>query len=230
MPSTDVVGLFQDLVRRRDPQSINVPAAALAMARVAYPELAVDACLDDLAAMGHAAAERVGGSSGESRVTRLNHYVFSELRFRGNKDDYYDPRNSFLNDVLERRAGIPITLALVYIDIAATSRIAVEGIGFPGHFLVRDVSTGWILDPFNGGARLEIADCKDLFVGQGHAPEEWTEELLVPVTKAQFLLRMINNLRRHYSQAGDKLRLAMLEAMAAAVVDGGDDAPSSSLH
>ena len=229
MPTSDVLGLFQDLVRR-DPALINVPAAALAMARVAYPALAVDACLDELAAMGRGAAERMRSSSDESRIARLNHYVFSELRFRGNKDDYYDPRNSLLNDVLERRLGMPITLALVYIDIAAASRIAIEGIGFPGHFLVRDVATGWILDVFNGGTRMEIADCKDLFVAQGHAPEEWTEELLVPVTKTQFLLRMINNLKRHYSQNGDKLRLTMLEAMAAAVLEAGDDGASSLLH
>jgi regulator of sirC expression with transglutaminase-like and TPR domain len=229
MAGPDVVGLFQDLVRR-NPASINVPAAALAIARVAYPTLAVDACLGDLAAMGRGAVERVRSSSDESRIARLNHYVFSELRFRGNKEDYYDPRNSFLNDVLDRRLGIPITLALVYIDIAAASRISIEGIGFPGHFLVRDVATGWILDVFNGGTRLESADCKELFVEQGHAPEEWSEDLLAPVTKVQFLLRVINNLRRHYSQAGDEVRLGMLEEMATAVIDAADESASSLLH
>jgi regulator of sirC expression with transglutaminase-like and TPR domain len=227
---SNVVGLFQDLVSR-EPASINVPAAALAIARIAYPHLPVDEHLAELAAMGEGALQRVrGASSDEARLARLNHYVFAELGFRGNRSEYYDPRNSFLNDVLERRLGIPITLSLVYIELASAAHVCIDGVGFPGHFLVRDVATGWLLDAFNGGRRLEIADCRDLFLGQGHEAREWTEQLLAPVTKRQFLMRMLNNLRRHYSQAGDRARGGMLEAMSSALADSGAEGPAPLLH
>jgi regulator of sirC expression with transglutaminase-like and TPR domain len=230
MPQSNVVGLFQDLVRR-DAASINVPAAALAIARVAYPSLPLDEHLAELSAMAEGAAQRVhGAGSAETRIARLNHYVFAELGFRGNRTEYYDPRNSFLNDVLERRLGIPITLSLVYIELAAAAEIGMDGIGFPGHFLVRDVATGWLLDAFNAGRRLEVADCRDLFLGQGHEPREWNEDLLAPVTKRQFLMRMLNNLRRHYIQAGDKARVAMLEAMVTAIGESETEGAARLLH
>jgi regulator of sirC expression with transglutaminase-like and TPR domain len=226
----DAISLFEDLVRRDD-SAIRLPAAALAITRVAYPSLVLGPYLGILSDMGKVAAHRVSAvTAADDRVARLNHYVFGELGFQGNRKSYYDPRNSFLNDVLERRLGIPITLALVYIEIAAACRMHVEGIGFPGHFLVRDVATGWILDPYNGGQRREIADCKDLFVEQGFEAKDWSEDLLAPVSKRQFLLRMINNLRRHYSDAGDAVRLAMLEAMASAVAGAGEPGPMPMLH
>jgi regulator of sirC expression with transglutaminase-like and TPR domain len=230
MGNAEAIALFEDLVRRDD-AAIHLPAAALAMARIAYPNLALAPHLANLSDMGRLAAERLRGViSADDRIARLNHYLFSELGFEGNRKDYYDPRNSFLNEVLDRRLGLPITLSLVYIEIAAACRVTVEGIGFPGHFLVRDVATGWILDVFNGGRRLEVADCRDMFVEQGFERREWTDTLLVSVTKKQFLLRMINNLRRPYAEADDTQRLGMLDAMAAAAAESSQPGVSAMLH
>ena len=230
MERVEAIALFEDLVRRND-AAVHLPAAALAMACVAYPDLELAPHLANLSDMGRLAAARLRGlASADDRIARLNHYVFSELGFEGNRKDYYDPRNSFLNDVLDRRLGLPITLSLVYIEIAAACRVSVEGIGFPGHFLVRDVATGWILDIFNGGRRLDVADCRDMFVDQGFESREWSDGLLAPVTKKQFLLRMINNLRRHYSDADDAPRLAMLDAMAASAAETSPPGVSAMLH
>lgn len=229
MSKSDAIALFQDLVSRDD-SSIRLPAAALAMARVGDPQLEFAPHLLLLSDMGRLAAERVrGAASADDRIARLNHFVFSELGFAGNRKDYYDPRNSFLNQVLDRRLGIPITLSLVYIEIAAACGVAVEGIGFPGHFLMRDVATGWILDAHNGGRRLEVADCRERFAAQGFKAGEWSDALLAPVTKKQFLLRMLNNLRRHYSEAGDTATLAIVETMAATIVESAP-AASAMLH
>lgn len=230
MSKQDILALFEDLVRRDD-ASIHLPAAALALARVGYPALALAPHLDQLADMGRLAAERLRGAASEDdRIARLNHFVFSELGFAGNRKNYYDPRNCFLNDVLDRRLGIPISLALVYIEIAAACRVHVDGIGFPGHFLVRDVSTGWILDVFNGGRRLEVADCREMFTAQGFKRGEWSDALLAPVTKKQFLLRMVNNLRRHYADIADAARLTILEAMAEVTAESSPPGASALLH
>lgn len=230
MTDTAAVALFEDLVSRDD-AAIHMPAAALAMARVEYPGLDLEPHLAELADMGRLATQRLRGAiSPDDRIARLNHYLFSELGFTGNRTDYYDPRNSFLNDVLERRIGIPITLSLVYAEVAAACGMRVVGIGFPGHFLLRDVATGWIVDAFNGGNRLEVADCREMFVGQGFKSAEWKDALLAPVTKKQFLLRMLNNVRRYYSEAGDAERLSMLEAMSAAAAESSIGAPSAMLH
>lgn len=230
MTHAETVALFEDLVRRDDAY-IRLPAAALAIAKVAYPSLSLQKHLELLDEMGEGAAARVRGiASADDRVGRLNHYMFGELGFQGNREDYDDLRNSFLNDVVERRVGLPITLSVVYIELAAKCRMPVEGIGFPGHFLVRDVTTGWVIDPFNGGQRREIADCKDLFVQQGFEAKDWSDDLLASVTKHQILLRMINNLRRLYSRSGDARRLAMLEAMGAVVGESSGPLASGMLH
>ena len=230
MTKAESVALFENLVRRDD-AFIRLPAAALAIATVAYPSLSVQEQLDLLEEIGRGAVARLRGIvSADDRDARLNHYLFCELGLQGNREEYDDPRTSFLNDVMARRLGLPITLSLVYIEVASMCRMPAEGIGFPGHFLVRDVTTGWILDPFNGGQRREIADCKDLFVQQGFEAKDWTDDLLAAVTKRQILLRMINNLRRLYSRDGDAQRLAMLEAMANAVGEEGGPIVSRMLH
>jgi len=219
MPISDnqLVTLFADLVTRDD-DSINLPAAALAIARVHYPELDMKPYLDKLARMGADAARVVGNVSGDAAIDRLNRFVFETQGFRGNRDNYYDPRNSFLNDVLTRKLGIPITLSLVYIEIARACNITVEGIGFPGHFLVCDVTSGWLLDPYNGGERLDEEKMARLLAAQGLDESGWSDDFIEAVSKRQMLLRMLNNLGRHYSQAGDAKRLARLEAMAESLV------------
>ncbi|RPI48801.1 MAG: hypothetical protein EHM55_24985 [Acidobacteria bacterium] len=176
---------------------------ALMIARLECPSLDPVPYLERLDRMGLAAHERLVASGcledtrrSETAVDVLNAYLFDEEGFTGNRDRYDDPSNSFLNEVLERRTGIPITLALVYMEVARRAGIQIEGVNFPGHFLMR--FTPLILDPFHRGARLSENDCRRLL--QRHIGEEaaFDPALLAPATKAQMLTRMLLNLKRIY--------------------------------
>jgi regulator of sirC expression with transglutaminase-like and TPR domain len=134
----------------------------------------------------------------------MNDYLFEELHFVGNRDSYEDPRNSCLNEVLDRRTGIPITLSVVYMEIARRAGLRIDGINFPGHFLVRcpEVgsrgSSGLIIDPFHAGALLSEHDCRLLL--QRHVGTEvaFNKSLLAPTTRLQIIVRMLLNLKRIY--------------------------------
>jgi regulator of sirC expression with transglutaminase-like and TPR domain len=141
----------------------------------------------------------------ETAVDILNAYLFDEEGFTGNRDRYDDPSNSFLNEVLERRTGIPITLALVYMEVARRAGLTVEGVNFPGHFLLRhraqrDSPYGrdLIIDAHHGGALLSEGMCRELFRRHGGHSGEWTPDVLGRATKSQILVRMLVNLKRSY--------------------------------
>jgi regulator of sirC expression with transglutaminase-like and TPR domain len=182
--------------------------AAFVIARIEYPRLDPTPYLARLDAMGEAARRRIEEHVAESGdhtaigpVRALNAYLFDEQGFSGNRDKYEDPRNSCLNEVLERRTGIPITLSLLYIEVAARAGVRVDGVNFPGHFLVRcpeKVAPGIIIDPFHKGALLSEHDCRLLL--QRHVGSEvaFDKSLLAPATRPQILLRMLLNLKRIY--------------------------------
>jgi len=184
--------------------------AALVIAGIEYPRLVAEPYLAQLDGMGAAAAkfihghvEETGDTSTLSCVRALNAYLFQEQRFSGN-DRYEDPRNSCLNEVLDHRTGIPITLSLVYMEIARRAGLHIDGINFPGHFLVRcpDVgkrtSSGLLIDPFHGGALLSERDCRVLL--QKHVGTEiaFSKSLLAPATRKEIIVRMLLNLKRIY--------------------------------
>jgi regulator of sirC expression with transglutaminase-like and TPR domain len=131
--------------------------------------------------------------------------LFGEDGFRGNAGDYYDPRNSFLNDVLERRLGIPITLSVIYVEVAARAGLTARGVGFPGHFLVRAEKDGahCLLDPFNGGAPLGGDDCEALLRRMHGASARLDPAHLRPVGTRQIVTRMLANLKGIYTALGD---------------------------
>ena len=187
------------------------------MARVAYPKLDAGPYLDQLDRLGREAAARVAAARVEdadvppkvdpvayARISALNEYLFNDQRFVGNDVQYEDPRNSFLNDVLDRRTGIPITLGLVYIEVARRAGVDVEGVNFPGHFLLRcrmrpdsPYSRDLIIDAHHGGALLTEAMCRELL--HKHADGTvWDQQLLGHATKLQILVRMLLNLKRSY--------------------------------
>ena len=178
--------------------------AALMIARVEYPLLDAGPYLEELDAWGREAAERVaaaraaaaGGGEAYAGVTALSDFVFRELGFVGNERQFEDPRNSFLNEVLDRRTGIPITLALVYMELARRAGVDVTGVNFPGRFLLR--SSTFIIDPFGGGALLTEARCRELFHEQAGEDAEWHARVLARATKPQILLRMLLNLKHSY--------------------------------
>ena len=150
---------------------IDLTEAALVIARLEYPHLEPQPYRATLDRLGAEAARRLGRMSGPSaraRVDILNGLLFDEERFAGNRERYDDVRNSFINEVIDRRVGIPITLALVYIEVARRAGWRVDGVSFPGHFLLRvpggpgSDEDDLILDPFAGGAALTTADCRHL--------------------------------------------------------------------
>ena len=215
MLSAELLQDFAQVARSPDP---DLAIGALTLARVEYPKLDVARYRGQLDTMGDEAAllvttDRVGRPVAPAHVdpeaffevTALNDYLFGRLRFVGNERDYENPRNSFLNEVLERRTGIPITLALVYMEVARRAGLHVEGINFPGHFLVRcpvragrQFSQDLIIDVFHGGALLSEDACRRLLRTHAGEHEPCDVHRLSQATKPQILTRMLVNLKRIY--------------------------------
>lgn len=178
---------------------IDLARVALWLAWINQPSLSIAPYLDTLNRLAEESrAESVKDHLG--RLHRVREFLFGEEGFRGNTADYYDPRNSFLHDVLDRRLGIPITLALVFIEVGRRVGLAIDGIGLPGHFIVagRAEAGAVLLDPFNGGALLTHRACADLVAKALGRHTELSAEHFVPVTKRQFLTRILNNLKAVY--------------------------------
>src|SRR5438270_5821855 len=149
------------LLEREPDAPLDLAECALTLARDEYPELDVEAYLAELDGMAREAQGYLGGSL-ESRVAGLCRYLFHEMGFRGNTQAYYDPRNSYLNDVLDRRTGIPITLSAIAIAVGNRAGMAVVGVGLPGHFIAkaRAGSIEVLFDPFHGGRMLTTDQCE----------------------------------------------------------------------
>ena len=152
-----------------------------------------------------AARARELGDDERGPIAALNHLLFHELGFRGNETDYYDRRNNFLADVIERRTGMPIALSVIYVEVARRMPLEVHGVGFPGHFLVRhdDGDGPHIIDPFRKGQKLEWQELERLLhlAVDRRVPLTWS--LLQPTDKRQILVRMLLNLVSTYSREGD---------------------------
>jgi regulator of sirC expression with transglutaminase-like and TPR domain len=197
----DLVDQFVEAAARDD---ASLAPAALLIARVEYPRLDVSRYLDELDRLGDAARSRIesaGRPTGaRGRLECLNHFIFEEQGFTGNQTSFDDPRNSFLNDVLDRRTGIPITLGAVYLEIGRRALVPIQGVNFPGHFLLRaDAERGpLVVDPFNGGAFLGEAECRALLARHVGEDAVFDPTMLAPATKRQILLRMLGNLKRAY--------------------------------
>lgn len=174
--------------------------AALVIARLEYPRLDPAPFLDRLEGLGERAAARMQGADAATRVAGLNALLFEEEAFAGNSAQYDDPRNSCLNAVLDRRCGIPITLSVVYLDVARRAGLHLEGVSFPGHFLVRhqgDRGRDLIIDPFHAGAVLSVQDCRRL-LGRSRGDLDFTPELLASAPPDRIATRMLTNLKRLY--------------------------------
>jgi regulator of sirC expression with transglutaminase-like and TPR domain len=179
--------------------------AALAIARVEYPSLNPGSYVAALDRMGQEAAARMQHTADDS-VRAFNEYLYDEQGFSGNRDRYDDPRNSFINEVLNRRVGIPISLAVVYLEVARRAGLHVDGINFPGHFLLRArdaVATDArsevvIIDPFHGGAQLSEYDCRQLLRQHVGDQAAFDTALLAPATRHEIVVRMLVNLKRLY--------------------------------
>lgn len=185
--------------------AINLPRAALLLAQaIAYPQLDISITLWTLNEMAEEAHDFVDpGLTVVEQGEALARFLFEEAGFRGDTSTYADPRNSFLNDVVERRLGIPISLSVLYVDMANRLGLPAYGVSMPGHFIVglRSGDTDLFLDPFHGGRRLTLNDCAELIqlsIGyEGPLDATWFQ----PATAQQILVRMLNNLRATYVNA-----------------------------
>jgi regulator of sirC expression with transglutaminase-like and TPR domain len=186
---------------------IDLTRGALAIARLEYPDLDEAHWEAQLAQLAERAAPNLAAAdSPPGRVARLSEYLYGEAGFRGNRADYYDLRNSFLNDVIERRTGIPITLGLVYIDVAARLGLDVRGVGFPGHFLVKCIdSAPIVVDPFSGDI-LTSADCERLYHSALGADTPFDPRALDESPKRQILARVLGNLKQIHLARGEFAR------------------------
>jgi regulator of sirC expression with transglutaminase-like and TPR domain len=195
---------LMDLLSGR-PSAIELDRAALEIARIGYPDLDAARYLAELDRHAAAIADRVHDlSDGERFVKTANSWLFGEMAFRGNEDDYYNADNSCLNRVLESRLGLPITLSVIYIEIARRLAKPVRGVGLPGHFVILydDGRYSTFIDPFHGGVLLDAAGCRELAQVETLDPE-----MLAPADRRSIVLRMINNLRRAYTSGHDSGKL-----------------------
>ena len=175
--------------------------AALQIASIEFPALDPQPFLDLLDSYSREIAASVHSSASPEEYIRVaNHLLFEQEGFSGNEDDYYNPLNSCLNEVLASKRGIPITLSLVYVEIARRLGRPISGIGLPGHFLVRyeDGAFSAFIDPFHKGRILSIDECRTLAIQVARVDIFAVPSALAPVDKRQFLARMLNNLRHSY--------------------------------
>lgn len=195
---------FNDEIRRTP---IDLPRAALRFARgIAYPKLDVGDYINRLDQMAETARRWLAPVHTHiEQAETLADFLFTHLEFQGNHSEYYDPRNSFLNEVLERRLGLPISLSVIYLALADRLAIPARGIGLPGHFIIGIHSEGnqIYLDPFHGGARLSEMDCYQLVQQTTGYSDAFQAEWLRPVNAEAILTRMLTNLRLLYLQNKD---------------------------
>jgi regulator of sirC expression with transglutaminase-like and TPR domain len=190
-------------------QELDLAEAALLIACDEYPDLDVDAYLRRLDELARQVKHEIPArASLEEVIVTLNQVLFVDQGFSGNTDNYYDPRNSFLNEVLDRKLGIPITLSILYLEIGRRLGLPLEGVSFPGHFLVKFATDegAVVLDPFHGGIPLTEEDLRERLeemYGEQPVPDAPLTQLLGAAGKKEILLRMLRNLKAIYLHTQD---------------------------
>jgi len=206
MGSENPVGLADAFSALVGPQvsdeQIDLIRAALTIARAEYPDLDTEhyvARIDEFARLAESQISDIGDA--QQIISALNRVLFEQSGLHGNREDYYDPRNSFLNDVLDRGLGIPITLALIYMEVGRRIGFPLFGVGMPGHFLLKHYDIDGretLIDCFNGGNILSQQDCQrrldEIYSGQ----MTLRPEFLFAVSRRQILTRILNNLKGIY--------------------------------
>ncbi len=217
MTRSDAVTNFVHYVSR-PAEEIRLDEAALLLARTEYPSLDVDVQLARLDALA-ARAECDPGLAPQNNIANLNRLLFEVEEFGGNDAEYDDPRNSYLNDVLDRKMGIPITLSLVYQEVARRRGLPVVGVGFPGHFLSKYVTPGGeiLLDPYHRGVIVSLQECEEKLKTQFGEEAVFQPSYTIATTTKQTLSRMLNNLKGSYFRRRDFAKVLMMIEMAVAI-------------
>jgi len=214
--ATDPYSEFRQAADRPEEQ-IDLGRAALTIALPEYPQLDIATYLGRINDLALEVTERAGADADVFRtIAALNFVLFQRHGFRGNRDDYYDPKNSFLNEVIERRTGIPITLSVLYMEVAARVGLTVDGVGFPGHFMVQAHADRdeIVIDPFNAGDIKTEEDLTALLQQMYGGKLGFRREFLAPVSKKQILTRMLTNLKAIYAKVNDMVKtLAALDRL-----------------
>lgn len=187
---------------------IDLERGAFAVAMLRYPEIEVQEYVQQLDTMASLLDDRLRGcDNGYMFVREINHYLFHQLGFQGSREDresYFDPENSFMNRVLERRIGIPITLSVVYLLLAQRLQLPIYGIGFPTRYLIKYQSPGeeFYIDTFKGGTIINYSDCRQ-FLREINVP--YRPEYLEPIGNARTVARMLRNLAEIYRESDPAL-------------------------
>ena len=218
MTATNPRECFTELVRQeRDGACLALDHAALLIAAEEYRELVVETYLERLDVLAERVRTKLHRDAGpHETLDRMRKVLVEEEGFTGNAEEYYDPRNSFLNEVLDRKTGIPIALSTVYLEVGRRIGFSLQGIGFPGHFLIKHVTDGdeMIIDPFHRGALLSKQDLESRLETSFGGRVRLEPPLLRAVTNSELLFRMLSNLKSIYLHARDSARaLAAVERM-----------------
>lgn len=218
---------FSELLSRGN---FSMAEACLLIAQDAYPGLDVPHYLSSIDTLAKKVKSRLPGDAfTEQKVVVLNRYLFDELKYSGNVDDYYDPRNSYLNQVLERKTGVPITLSILYMEIGQRLGLRIQGVSFPGHFLVKlRVSGGQlVLDPFASGEAQSETDLRGRLaqVVRGRDADDLPiSQLLEAATPRQILARLLRNLKGIYLQSDDAQKtLDVMQRMVLVAPDAAEE-------
>jgi regulator of sirC expression with transglutaminase-like and TPR domain len=181
-------------------EKIDLIRAALVIARLEYPQLDIEEYAARVEQLARRVAALVPHPDPQPALAALNRVLFEEIDLRGNREDYYDPRNSFLNDVLDRGLGIPITLSIVYMEVAKRVGFSLSGVGMPGHFLLKHYENGQekLIDCFNRGDVVSRQECQSRLDEIYSGEMRLRPEFLHPISRRQILTRMLNNLKTVY--------------------------------
>lgn len=221
------MSLKDDLAEVLDGESVDLVGAGLLLGRLEDPGVNVEAGRERVEELAAGFRRRVADvPQGLARVEALNRFLFEDRGFRGNVEDYYDPRNSFLADVLERRAGLPIALSLLYVEVGRRAGLPLRGVSFPGHFLVRYDAEGDVLfiDPFRQGRLLETEALEELLEGVTGRPTALNPAFLRPAPDREILARMLRNLKGIYVASEQLAKLVeVLDALLSLVPDSALD-------
>ena len=166
-----------------------------------YPDLNVDEYIQKINDIGRSLKLSITNVDNPTyRISMLNEHLFLHYGFRGDVDDYYNPKNNFLNEVIEKRSGIPITLSILYAEIAKHIGLDIRIVGFPSHVIVK-YNEETVLDPFNQGKLLTIDDLNEILYRNYGEDVEFLPEFLNEISPEQVLIRMVRNLKNSYGQS-----------------------------
>ena len=200
--SAELIETFSAFVAPEiEDEKIDLIRAALVIARTEYPNLDIEVYAARMEQLARRVAALVPHPERQPALAALNRVLFEELNLRGNREDYYDPRNSFLNDVLDRGLGIPITMSIVYMEVARRVGFSLAGVGMPGHFLLKHYGPDGqetLIDCFNRGDILSRQDCQSRLDEIYSGEMTLRPEFLHPISRRQILTRMLNNLKTVY--------------------------------